>query len=298
MLENVRTFIDFVKSAVPIEMKSYYWAAISTYSSPALWLFVVFVIVLERLWPADPDQPIFSGGLWQDFIWFNLDIAVNVALIPAIATLLRAGLDLVTGGHNLAVGADWPTASKVIASALAVDLLFYIKHRFMHRVPGLWHFHAIHHSQREMNILTDRRQHLVEQLLIQIMVLIPLIGLGMKPFPVMAVGTSLLGHSLFIHSNVRTNFGKLGAIFVSPQYHRIHHSMEPRHFDRNFGAYVTLWDRMFGTHYRASPDEYPRTGVAEVEFRTPRLLAPREWITATGQQLWYPFARLMRWRQR
>ena len=69
---------------------------------------------------------------------------------------------------------------------------------------------------------------------------------------------------VWIHSPTRANLGPLRAWFVDNRYHRIHHSLEERHFDRNFGAFTTLWDRAFGTHYAPASDEWPDVGLAEV----------------------------------
>lgn len=71
-------------------------------------------------------------------------------------------------------------------------------------------------------------------------------------------------HIVWIHSPTRFHFGPLRALFADNRFHRIHHSLEERHFDRNFGAFTTLWDRLFGTAYFPEADEWPAVGLAEV----------------------------------
>jgi sterol desaturase/sphingolipid hydroxylase (fatty acid hydroxylase superfamily) len=78
------------------------------------------------------------------------------------------------------------------------------------------------------------------------------------------IGLVMWLHIVWIHSPTRANFGPLRAWFVDNRYHRIHHSLEERHFDRNFGAFTTLWDRLFGTHYAPGPEEWPNVGLAEM----------------------------------
>ena len=288
MLVEAWDFVMALKQHVPFEIKEYYWATMHVWKSPALWGVLALLLAWQRLQPADPRQPLFAGGMGQDFLWFHLDIAVNVALLPAVAGVMRLLYDRVTGGAVLDVTAGWPDAVKIVVAVLAVDVLFYVKHRTMHRVETLWHFHVIHHSQREMNLLTDRRQHLVEHLLVQVFVFLPLIAFGLKPLAVMTVGAFLWWHTLFIHANIRTNLGVLGTVVVSPQFHRVHHSIDPRHHDRNFGSFITLWDRVFGTMYHGV-DEYPATGVHGVEFPPPKSLKPQAWLADVGRQMWYPF---------
>ncbi|MBC8086279.1 MAG: sterol desaturase family protein [Phycisphaerae bacterium] len=178
---------------------------------------------------------------------------------------------------------------------LVLDFLMYIKHWANHRFKPLWHFHTIHHSQREMSVFTDRRQHFVEHLITQVTVVLPLIVLGLKPMAIMTLGAFLWRHTLLIHANIRSNFGPLGWIFVSPQFHRVHHSIEVPHWDKNYGAFVTVWDRMFGTMYHGV-NEYPATGVKDVDFPPPNSLKPHAWIADMGRQLWYPFRTILKLR--
>jgi sterol desaturase/sphingolipid hydroxylase (fatty acid hydroxylase superfamily) len=184
-------------------------------------------------------------------------------------------------------------AAQVVLTIFVVDLLFFLKHWMSHRVGTLWHFHTIHHSQRELNVLTDRRQHVFEHLVAQVFVFLPAIILGLKPYSVMSISAALWFHTFLIHGNIRTNFGWLGQVFISPQYHRIHHSIEPRHRDKNFGTIITLWDRIFGTRYPGT-DEYPGTGVEGVEFPPPQSLKPQAWLADIGRQLWYPFRKVLK----
>jgi hypothetical protein len=84
---------------------------------------------------------------------------------------------------------------------------------------------------------------------------------------------------VFIHANLRLSLGPVSPVVAGPQLHRIHHSLEPRHRDRNYAAFFPLWDVLFGSYYAPKRDEYPRTG-----------LATGERVTSIGQALWLPFA--------
>ena len=291
----METFGSLVHEAwqwVPLPVKTYYWAAIKVWQSPTLWALLLVVLIWERWRPANPTQPFFSRGMGQDVLWFNLDILVNLAVIPAVFGAIHLMYDTITGGVRFPIFAHWPVVAQVILTTFVVDLLFYIKHRFSHLLP-FWHFHSVHHSQREMNVFTDRRQHTVEHVFAQTFVFLPAFIVGLKPYSAMTLSAVLWFHTFLIHGNIRTNFGWLGIFLISPQYHRIHHSIELPHRDKNFGTIITLWDRMFGTYYPGR-DEYPATGVEDVVFVPPRTLKPQAWLADMGRQLWHPFRRIFR----
>lgn len=293
MLHPVLASVGGVVLQLPGEIKEYYWAALSVWSNPWLWGLFALMLTLERVIPADPKQSLFSKGVAQDFLWFNLDIVAGVALLPFVASALKLLYDRITGGYVLPVATSWPTFARILLAVVITDLLFYWKHRLNHRFETLWHFHAVHHSQREMNALTDRRQHIVEHLLTQILVFLPLIAMGLKPMAIMAAGAALWWQTLFVHGNIRTNFGPLGWLIVSPQFHRVHHSIEPQHHDRNFGSIFTIWDRLFGTAYNGV-NEYPPTGVHNVYFPPPDSLKPQAWLADMGRQVLYPFRQILK----
>ena len=150
----------------------------------------------------------------------------------------------------------------------------------------------IHHSQRELNLFTDLRVHAVEYVIAQAIMFIPLFMLPLTHPAIMGYGAVMLWYTRLIHANVRTNFGPLKNILVSPQYHRVHHSIERRHQDKNFGVRLTIWARMFGTLH-PDYDEYPATGVEGVDFVPPTRLSPMVWLGSVGSQLVYPFRQLL-----
>lgn len=147
-------------------------------------------------------------------------------------------------------------------AVLVVSFTAYWAHRLMHRIPLLWHIHKIHHSAQNLNWSSVYHKHLLENLL-------------QTPFHVMAVlflGTNLVAPfgiifkliDIWGHSNVRNDaFAKLTYVLSTPQAHRIHHSIDPKHYDTNFGNTFMIWDHVFGTfHY--DPENPPTAyGVTE-----------------------------------
>jgi sterol desaturase/sphingolipid hydroxylase (fatty acid hydroxylase superfamily) len=292
MLSLLSGFLDWLRAITPIEIKEYYWAAQYIYLDPRFWGFTVAILVWEWFQPARPEQGVLSRGLVQDFVWFNTDAVFKVAALPAVAGGFQMLYGAVAGEYRFSFLPGWPMAARIVLAILAFDFLQWFHHWVRHKVRAFWHFHAIHHSQRELNVFTDLRVHGVEYVISEGLVFVPMIALGMTPYAVMGVGALRWWYTRLIHANIRNNFGPLKHVLVTPQFHRIHHSIEPQHWDRNFGVVFSLWDRMAGTLYRGY-DEYPATGVADVHFDPPASASPWAWAKDYLRQIWYPFRKLL-----
>ena len=177
---------------------------------------------------------------------------------------------------RLPLSFDWAGIAAIVlaplAAALIYDFFFYWFHRAQHAFA--WRFHAVHHSIRELNTV-NAYHHVTEPVFQAVFLLLPvsLILADTGPaVPAMLILLHLQGG--FIHSSSRIDLGPLRLFLCDNRFHRIHHSVEERHFDKNFGAFTTLWDRLFGTAWFPERDEWPDTGLAEID--QPRSL--RHWI--------------------
>jgi sterol desaturase/sphingolipid hydroxylase (fatty acid hydroxylase superfamily) len=155
----------------------------------------------------------------------------------------------------------------VAASLIVIQFLeffYYWFHRLQHSNRFFWRFHAVHHSLEEMNAFNSVH-HFSEELFRLPFVTIPLSLLfsfdqGYIPW---LWGILLGAHGIYEHSTTRLNFGPLRYILPDNCYHRIHHSKDPRHFDKNFGSASALWDIVFGTAHFLLKDEWPETGLKD-----------------------------------
>jgi sterol desaturase/sphingolipid hydroxylase (fatty acid hydroxylase superfamily) len=293
MSQFLSELLQRLRMITPDQVKEYYWAAQKIYLNPWFWAFTASILLLERLRPADKAQPVFSWGLMQDFVWFNLDAAFKVALIPAFVGLLRLAYDAATGGHSIAVISGWPLPAKIILAFIVFDFLQWFHHWARHRVNAFWHFHAIHHSQRQVNLFTDLRVHAGEYVISETLVFIPMFAFGISAYGVMGVAGLRWWYTRFLHANIRTNLGWLKHVLVTPQFHRVHHSIEARHQNKNFGVVFSVWDRLFGTLH-ARYDEYPATGVEGLSFEPPHGFAATSWMRDYLRMFLYPFRELIR----
>ncbi|MGH7582716.1 MAG: sterol desaturase family protein [Gemmatimonadales bacterium] len=280
-----------IKDLIPLSLRGYWWApAAKLVRSPWLWATVLGIFALEKLIPADRRQKLWSRGALEDFGWFWLQTAFVVLAVPPFAQLGQNLYNSVTGGHGIITAmAPWPLGIRIAIAVIVVDFITWVHHWIRHR-RLLWPFHAIHHSQRELNQFTDLRFHFVDLLAGYAVLLVPAYALQLAPDTFVAIVIARAAQARLIHANVRTNFGPLRHVLVSPQFHRIHHSVEPRHQGRNFGNIFTVWDRIFGTMY-PHYDEYPQTGLPGVEFAVGRT-GPGRIPVAIGSQLLYPFREL------
>lgn len=157
-------------------------------------------------------------------------------------------------------GRGWMFPVSLLTTLALVDLVDYAFHRLEHRVPWLWAMHSLHHSDSEMNATTAYRHFWLDRAL-QAIAFIPLWLLVHPDFGVM-LGVIVAGWVLaaFEHSNIRVGHSWL---IVTPQFHRVHHSILQEHYDRNFAGFLPLWDVLFGTYLE--PDGFPETGLTEGE---------------------------------
>jgi sterol desaturase/sphingolipid hydroxylase (fatty acid hydroxylase superfamily) len=218
----------------------------------------------------------YMGGFYSFLVSAPLQRALSAAVAQR-APFLRA--DLLAGLHP---------AAQFLALFVAMDFLSYVAHRLSHRVGFLWLFHSIHHSQPALTAFTNFRFHLGDVLfrtLVQFpfFVLLGSPSLAGVPLIWLTVCASVLLEGL-AHCDLPWRFGALGGLLVSPAFHRIHHSVEARHHDRNFGIAFSIWDRIFGTAaddrerpvaYGLAAPRVPESFLGQLAF--PVLAAVRGW---------------------
>jgi sterol desaturase/sphingolipid hydroxylase (fatty acid hydroxylase superfamily) len=260
--------------------------------SPWLYLVMGIVFVAEKAMPAIRSQPVFSVGMIQDFLgWFVLGGLVRVVLIGAFVSGVYWLCDQTLAGIQLEAAAEWPTWVAASIAILAGDFLNWFHHWLRHRVGVFWLFHTVHHSQKQMNMFTDLRVHLMEYVIARPISIIPLYWVGLDIPTAFWLSLIVESYTRVYHANLRTDFGPLRHLLVTPQSHRIHHSADPRHWGHNFGVLFTFWDRIFGTQWTGY-DEYPETGVPDGRYPNEESVGGLWILTNYLRQLLYPFGLL------
>jgi sterol desaturase/sphingolipid hydroxylase (fatty acid hydroxylase superfamily) len=199
---------------------------------------------------------------------------VSVTLVSSACAALFAPL---FGWLDLDGSQVWAMAVCALLIAMANDFATYLTHRISHEHKVLWPFHKVHHSAEVLTPLTLMRKHPIYGLLssgIQPLIAGPVIGLFVVIFDQYSVLKILGYNAVFMifnfaganlrHSHIWIGFGPLfSRIFISPAMHQIHHSIDPKHYDRNYGEVFALWDWMFGTIYVPKEREDLTFGVLD-----------------------------------
>jgi sterol desaturase/sphingolipid hydroxylase (fatty acid hydroxylase superfamily) len=145
-------------------------------------------------------------------------------------------------------------ALKAVLAFLAIDLLLYVWHQACHRVDALWLFHRVHHNDPYLNVSTAFRLHFVEILITNVLKALLIVALGIDKMLVLAIETIVTLCIMFHHTNIAFKYeGILGRFMIVPFLHRVHHSTERSEHDRNYGAVLSVWDRLFGTLSELEP---------------------------------------------
>lgn len=254
---------------------------------PVFVLCVIAILVLERYFPARPNQKLFSANVAQDAVWFLFQAAGEATLLAAWALLLKRFYEAYLGFLTIETMARLPGWAHIVISLIVLDFLRWLQHVLHHKVPWFWSLHAVHHSQRQLNLFSDFRYHILEYVVRQAVFFLPMMVFGLAMPEIVLVTLILIWHARLTHANVRTNFGWLRCVLVTPQSHRIHHSIEKHHRDRNYGAFLCVWDRLFGTQH---PDEqsYPDTGITDERFPCEHSISPAQLLIKPVEQLLYP----------
>ena len=159
-----------------------------------------------------------------------------------------------------------PVWLQFLLAVFLADLFQAGLHRIYHKVPFLWRFHAVHHSSRNLDWLAGSRVHIVEIVLTRSAVLLPLVVLGFSQ-PAVNAYVILVGiQAVLAHANLRTNFGWLEYLIVTPRYHHWHHARHADFMDVNYAIHLPLVDMLMGTFKRPPPDVWPEEyGVMKLE---------------------------------
>jgi len=258
-----------------------------------LYFVVPFILLLEYLVPCRLEQPLLSAGFLQDAIWFVARTLLDPLLLGSTFIFLEAVYDENLSFLTIQITSAWPLPLQILLAVVLSDFLNWFSHVLIHKNSVLWAFHAVHHSQEQTNVFTDDRSHPVDVLFRGVIAYVPFLMFD-PALPILTATIVIRGvMQRFIHANVQIDFGVLSYVLVSPRFHRIHHSKEDRHRDKNFGVLFSFWDYLFGTAYRG-PSEYPATGIADSDFPCESRVRKSRLIWNVCRQITYPFMQLFR----
>lgn len=212
-------------------------------------------------------------------------VALNVVLVRRVLPVTALGMAAIVAERGWGILNHWPAPGWVrfVIAVVSLDFAIYLQHVLFHAVPVLWRLHMVHHADLDFDVTTGLRFHLLEILISTFIKIGVVLALGPSVLAVLTFEVLLNATSMFNHSNVRLPLGLdhvLRLLIVTPDMHRVHHSIDRRETNTNFGFNLPWWDFLLGT-YCAQPaagHDGMQIGVSHIRDeqtadRLPRMLA-------------------------
>jgi sterol desaturase/sphingolipid hydroxylase (fatty acid hydroxylase superfamily) len=207
--------------------------------------------------------------------------AINLGLVTLNTLLLRWGVPLLAvDAARIAAQSQWgvlglltlPSAVQIVLAVLLLDLAIYWQHRAFHWWPLAWRFHRMHHSDPFFDVTTGVRFHPVEIVASMLIKVALVFAIGAPVLAVVLFEVILNGTSLFNHANLKIPPAlerSIRAVLVTPDMHRVHHSVAPAEHNSNFGFNLSLWDRLFGSYCAEPAAGHQDMTIGLTAFRDP-----------------------------
>jgi sterol desaturase/sphingolipid hydroxylase (fatty acid hydroxylase superfamily) len=261
------------------------------FASEPLIRLAVFVGVLGVLmaWELAAPRRALTIGRWRRWPGNIGIVVIDTMMVRLVFPTAAVGAALTAqsngvGLFNLVAVPEWLA---IVVAIVLLDLIIYAQHVLFHAAPWLWRLHRVHHADLDIDVTTGIRFHPVEILLSMVIKLGAVVVLGAPALAVMMFEVLLNATAMFSHGNVRLPTAidrRLRRVLVTPDMHRVHHSIDPRETNSNFGFNLAWWDHLFGT-YRA----LPAMGHEAMTIGIPQFRDSRE--LRLDRMLWQPLRR-------
>ncbi len=239
--------------------------------------FLLIFILVALLEIALPCRTLTMSKKWR---WFNnLSImAINPVLLRLMFPVFAIGMARTAQTNGWGLLPNLPGTPDLIAIGIgivALDLMIYLQHVMFHAVPLLWRLHMVHHTDLDIDLTTGLRFHPVEIVLSMILKITLIVALGPPVISVLVFEILLNGMAMFNHGNIKLppsvdHFLRL--FVVTPDMHRVHHSVIIRETNSNYGFNISLWDRLFGTYLAQPSKGHQDMTIGLSQFRDHRRL--------------------------
>jgi len=178
-------------------------------------------------------------------MWASFSVFIVAQLMEKTSTLIFVGAFILVGELI-----PWEIPVNIWTTVLClilVDFIYYWEHVIEHKVRILWSYHSIHHSSPIYNYTTAMRVSFIDSLITWVFYL-PLVLVGFHSYIVTLCFLLVLMYQFWLHTEIIGKLGWFEKIFMTPSQHRVHHGSDKMYLDKNFGALLSIWDRMFGTY--------------------------------------------------
>lgn len=213
----------------------------------------------------------------RQFRWFsNIGlIVISSVLIRFIVPTAAVGVAFHVEENNLGFlnYYELPFVIHFLLAFILMDLSIYFQHVMFHSLPLFWRFHRVHHSDLDCDVTTGLRFHPFEMLISIIFKFLIILSIGAPVITVVIFEIILNAASMFTHSNIKvphTIERMFRWFFVTPDMHRIHHSIHENETNSNFGFFISWWDRLFDTYISQPQDGHEKMELGLSFFREPK----------------------------
>ncbi|OZB19876.1 MAG: sterol desaturase [Rhodobacterales bacterium 34-62-10] len=237
----------------------------------------IFVAVLAAMALREVAAPRRRHEIPRVIRWTNnlALVVIDTVILRLTFPILAVGLAIMAEdkGWGLFNNIEAPVWVAIVVSMLLLDLAIYLQHVMFHAVPGLWRLHRMHHADLEFDATTGLRFHPLEILISMGIKLVVVAALGPPAVAVLLFEVLLNATALFNHANIdlpRPVDRVLRLFVVTPDMHRVHHSIDPRETNSNYGFNLPWWDRLLGTYVAQPAKGHDGMQIGIEQFRTRR----------------------------
>jgi sterol desaturase/sphingolipid hydroxylase (fatty acid hydroxylase superfamily) len=237
----------------------------------------VLIFILLALWEVlMPRRTLTTSKKWR---WFNnlSIIAINPVIIHLVFPVFAVEMahTAQANGWGLLNYIDIPNPIALGVGFVVLDLVIYLQHVMFHAVPLLWRLHMVHHADLDVDLTTGLRFHPIEIVLSLVLKFVVIVALGPPVAAVLTFEIVLNGMAMFNHGNITiptTPEKWLRRFVVTPDMHRVHHSVIIRETNSNYGFNLSVWDRLFGTYWNQPQKGHTEMVVGLSQFRDEKKL--------------------------
>jgi len=200
-------------------------------------------------------------------------VVINTATLKLVMPILAVAMATIANdkGWGLLTFIDLPLWVEIPLAIVILDMCVYLQHWASHKIPILWRFHQVHHADRDIDVTTGLRFHPIEILFSMTYKLLLVIALGPAVVAVLIFEVTLNASAMFNHSNVRLPIALdkiLRKVIVTPDMHRVHHSVIRLETDSNYGFFLSVWDRLYRTYIAQPRDGHDDMKIGLLAYQT------------------------------
>ena len=240
-------------------------------------VFFISVFILVALWEIRmPCRALTTSKQWR---WVNnlSLIVINPVVIRLVFPFIavEAAQTAQLNGWGLLNNTEISNVIALVAGIVVLDFVMYLQHVMFHAVPLLWRLHMVHHADLDFDLTTGLRFHPIEILLSMILKITTIVALGPPVLAVFIFEIILNGMAMFNHGNIKlppTLDRFIRVLLVTPDMHRVHHSVIVRETNSNYGFNFSVWDRLFGTYVAQPSKGHQDMVIGLSQFRDHRRL--------------------------